>query len=160
MARKIINLPLDQIKPYERNPRINDAAVHDVAQSIMDCGYQQLILVDEDNVILCGHTRLKALHQLGYQSADVQVAEGLTDKQKRMYRLLDNRTNERATWDKELAALEAEDLDFSDYDLDFDFAQAADALDLDLDTDDNGGADDDVKVMHCPKCGFVFEVRE
>ena len=54
---KIKTVPLGKIKPYERNPRRNDAAVEAVAESIRQCGYVAPIIVDEDGVILAGHTR-------------------------------------------------------------------------------------------------------
>ena len=56
---------LSEIKPYENNPRINDDAVDDVAESIRQCSYITPIIVDEDRVILAGHTRYKAVWKLG-----------------------------------------------------------------------------------------------
>jgi len=66
MAEKLENISIDQITPYERNPRKNDDAVKEVAKSIEKLGYRTPIIVDENNVILCGHTRFKAIKQLGW----------------------------------------------------------------------------------------------
>ena len=112
-------VPLSQIKPYPNNPRINDAAAQDVAKSIEQCGYIAPIVVDEDMVILAGHTRLKGLQILGRESADVVICSGLTDEQKRKYRLLDNRIGEEADWNFDLLEQELADLDFGDLELDW-----------------------------------------
>ena len=156
-SKKVITVPIDQIRPYERNPRINDDAVHDVAQSIKDCGYVQLIVVDENMTILCGHTRLKALKQLGYSEIPVQVEPGLTEKQKRMYRLLDNKTNEKAAWDKMLAAAEAEGLDFSEYEHVAFSADEIEEPNWDELFEDKEAKPKEPKKIQCPHCGEWFE---
>lgn len=116
---ELIEMKLEDIHPYERNPRKNDGAVSSVAESIKQCGYVAPIIVDEDHVILAGHTRLKALKKLGYKTAPVVIKEGLTDEQKRKYRILDNKTGELAEWDEDLLKVELADLDFGDLDLDW-----------------------------------------
>lgn len=117
--REIVTLAIKDIVPYERNPRKNDAAVDDVAESIRQVGYRQRIIVDENNVILAGHTRWKALKKLGWKEAEVQRELDMTEEQKRKYRLLDNKVGESSSWDYELLEWELEDLDFEDYDFDF-----------------------------------------
>lgn len=110
---------LVEIHPYPGNPRKNDGAVDAVAESIRQCGYVAPIIVDEEGVILAGHTRYKALQKVGYTEAQVIVKEGLTEEQKKKYRLLDNKTNELASWDFELLAQELEGLDFGSLHLDW-----------------------------------------
>lgn len=112
-------LKLSEIVPYENNARKNDKAVKDVAESIKQCGYIAPIIVDENNVILAGHTRYKALKKLGYKEITVRKISGLTDEQKRKYRLLDNKTNELADWDFEKLKDEIDGLDFSEFDIDW-----------------------------------------
>ena len=112
-------LKLSEIIPYENNARKNDKAVKDVAESIRQCGYIAPIIVDEDNVILAGHTRYKALKKLGYKEVTVRKVTGLTEEQKRKYRLLDNKTNELAEWDFEKLKDEIDGLDFSEFDIDW-----------------------------------------
>ena len=103
---------LSEIKPYPNNPRNNDDAVESVAESIRQCGYIAPIIVDEDMVVLAGHTRLRALKKLGYKEVEIKVIEGLTEEQKRKYRLLDNKTNEFAEWDIDKLTEELEGFDF------------------------------------------------
>ena len=122
---EIIKLKISDIKPYAKNPRKNDNAVDAVAESIKQCGYCSPIIIDEDNVILCGHTRLKALKKLGYKEAECVKKEGMTEDQKKKYRILDNKTSELAEWDFDLLGEELQDLDFGDFDFGFDKAVGA-----------------------------------
>ena len=114
---------LKDIRPYERNPRRNDNAVDAVAESIKQCSYIAPIIVDEDGVILAGHTRYKALKKLGYKECEVIVKAGLTDEQKRKYRILDNKTNELAEWDIDFLNMELDGLDFDGFDFGFDMEE-------------------------------------
>lgn len=92
-------LKIKDIYPYERNARKNDQAVDAVVKSIEQCSYVAPIVVDEAHVILAGHTRWKAMKKLGRVECECIVKDGLTDEQKKKYRLLDNKTNELADWD-------------------------------------------------------------
>ena len=83
---------LTEIHPYENNPRIITDAVEDVMESIRQCSYIAPIVIDEDGVILAGHTRYEALRRLGKTECGVVIARGLTEDQKRKYRLYDNKT--------------------------------------------------------------------
>lgn len=112
--------PLDRLIPYENNPRLNDEAVADVMESIRQTDNLDPIEVDEEGVILSGHTRLKALKKLGYVETDVIIYVGLTDEQKRKYRLLANKTGEKSGWDIEKLDEELANLDFEGYDFGFD----------------------------------------
>ena|SRR5205807_500530 len=87
--------PLASIRPYERNPRVNDQAVDAVAASIREFGFRQPIVVDEDGVIVVGHTRYKAALKLGLENVPVHVATGLTPAQIKAYRIADNQTARR-----------------------------------------------------------------
>lgn len=116
---KIIEKSLGEIRPYKNNPRNNENAVEAVAESIKQCGYIAPIIVDENFIILAGHTRYKALKQLGKKSAEVVVKSGLTEEQKKKYRILDNKTNEFADWDFTKLEEELHGLDFEGFDFDF-----------------------------------------
>jgi len=107
---EVRDLSLDSIIPYARNPRKNDGAVDKVAASIKEFGWRSPIVVDEEMVILAGHTRYKAAKKLGLTEAPVHIAEGLTDAQKKAYRIADNRVAEEAEWDSDLLKIELEDL--------------------------------------------------
>lgn len=112
-------LKIKDIHPYERNARKNDQAVDAVAKSIEQCSYVAPIVVDENHVILAGHTRWKALKKLGRTECECIVKDGLTDEQKKKYRLLDNKTNELADWDFDLLADELDGLDLTAFDFDW-----------------------------------------
>jgi len=110
-------MTIDDVKPYEKNPRQNDGAVDAVAASIREFGFRQPIVVDADGVIICGHTRFKAAQRLGLAKVPVHVATDLTPEQIRAYRIADNKTGELATWDMELLPLEIAELRGLDIDL-------------------------------------------
>jgi DNA modification methylase len=108
---------IDSIRPYENNPRLNDAAVDAVAASIKEFGFRQPIVVDEDGVIIVGHTRYKAARKLGLTEVPVHVAIGLSPAQIKAYRLADNQTATLSAWDNEKLALELVALQEMDFDL-------------------------------------------
>ena len=113
----VLDLPLEQIIPYARNPRRNEKAVATVAASIAEFGWRQPIVVDEHMVVLAGHTRLEAARQLGLETAPVHIAKGLTEAQARAFRIMDNRSSENAEWDNALLGLELGDLLEAEFDL-------------------------------------------
>jgi DNA modification methylase len=124
--------PLAEIKPYDRNPRDNDAAVDAVAESIRRFGFRQPIVVDADGVIVCGHTRWKAAQKLGLEQVPVHVARDLTPEQIRAYRIADNKTAELAEWNLELLPIELAELQGAGIDwslLGFDADELAQLLD-------------------------------
>ena len=107
----IIYRTLEELKPYEKNPRKNDAAVDAVAASIKEFGFRQPIVIDKDNVIVCGHTRYKALKKLGWAiRVPCVMAEDLTDEQIRAYRIADNKAADLSIWDNRLLLEELEGL--------------------------------------------------
>jgi len=118
--RELKNVPIADLIPYARNPRKNDPAVQRVAASLKEYGLvKNSIVVDEDMVLITGHTTLKAMQALKWVTApEVTQVFGLTKAQKKAYRIADNKLGELATWDEELLALEFEDLKGLDFDLD------------------------------------------
>ncbi|MCZ6836984.1 MAG: DNA modification methylase [Planctomycetota bacterium] len=114
---KIEQRKTSDIKPYESNPRKNDAAVEVVANSIKEFGFKQPIVVDEKGVIIVGHTRWKAAQKLGLEKVPVLVAKDLTPEQARAYRIADNQTASIAEWDLELLPIELTELKAVDFDL-------------------------------------------
>ena len=112
---EIVDKRLDELIPYENNPRINDLAVPKVAESLKQFGWQQPIVIDRDNVIVAGHTRYKAALSLGMETAPCKYADELTPDQINAYRLADNKSAEFASWDadkmtEELAKCSAFDM--------------------------------------------------
>lgn len=115
MEVKLINI--DSIKPYEKNPRVNDAAVDAVAASLKEFGFRQPLVVDEADVIIVGHTRWKAAKKLGLAKVPVHVANDLTPAQVKAYRIADNATNEIAGWNYELLPIELSALQEMNFDI-------------------------------------------
>lgn len=123
---------VQEIIPYENNPRNNDEAVEKVAESIKEFGFKQPIVVDKDGVIIVGHTRLKAAKKLGLETVPVVVAEDLTEEQAKAYRLADNKTNEFAEWDfdaLDFELLKIEDIDMTRFGFDLETEQPVDPED-------------------------------
>ena len=106
-----------ELVPYAGNPRDNRLAVDKVATSISEYGFTNPILVDEDYVILAGHTRREAAIDLGLEKVPYIIIDGLTDAQKRAYRLADNKLGEFSIWDEDKLKKELESLIDEDYDL-------------------------------------------
>ena len=114
----IINLSVSDFIPYENNPRHNETAVDAVAESIKQFGFLVPIVIDKNNVIAAGHTRLMAAQKLGMDVVPCVKAEDLTDEQIRKFRLIDNKTAEFSSW--EFAELQRElseirSIDMSDF---------------------------------------------
>ena len=95
---KIINKQIKELVPYQNNPRKNDKAVDAVAASIKQFGFKQPIVIDKDNVIVCGHTRYKAAQKLRLKEVPCIMADDLTDDQIKAFRRADNKTAELAEW--------------------------------------------------------------
>lgn len=114
---EIIEKLVDELVPYENNPRDNDEAVEYVANSIRDFGFKVPIVIDRDNVVVCGHTRLKASKLLGLKSVPCVVASDLSDSQIKAFRLADNKVAEKAQWDYSKLELELNDLELDDIDM-------------------------------------------
>ena len=132
---KIENISIDKIKPYENNPRNNDNAVDAVAKSIKEFGFKVPIVIDENNVIITGHTRLKASQQLGLKTVPCIRADDLSDEQVKAFRLADNKVSELATWDESKLNLELENINLDMSDFGFDIPDI-ETEPIKLDTDD------------------------
>ena len=110
MPMNIIIKNTDEIIPYEKNPRRNDTAVEYVANSIKEFGFKIPCVIDKDNVLVCGHTRLKAAKQLGITEIPCIIADDLTDEQIRKFRIADNSVADKAQWDFKLLKEEIFDI--------------------------------------------------
>lgn len=122
IRENIVYIPIDEVIPYENNPRNNDEAAEKLADSIRQFGFRNPIILDKDGVIIAGHTRVKAAQLLGYEKVPAIYADDMTEEQAKAFRIADNRYGEFADWDVDLLLGELKDLsdDFTAEDLGFD----------------------------------------
>ena len=157
---QIISKKLNQIKPYEKNPRRNDDAVDKVANSIKEFGFKVPIIIDKNNVIVAGHTRYKASQKLGLKEVPCIIADDLTDKQIKAYRLADNKVAEFSGWDFGMLQIELDEIAELDFDMqDFGFFARTEIDDALLDAyyeDDSTDETKKEKKVECPHCGEEF----
>lgn len=126
---KIEEVNLDNLKVYGNNPRINDNAIKYVTNSIKKFGFLVPIVIDKNNVIVCGHTRYLASKELNLKNVPCIRAESLTDKQVKAFRIADNKIHEKSSWDNDLLkeeltelqdfGFDLEDLGFLNFELDY-----------------------------------------
>ena len=142
---KIVYKPLDSIYYYENNPRRNEKAVKSVRNSIKEFGFLNPIILDKDNVIICGHTRFLAAQQLGIKNVPTIIADDLTEEQVTAFRLVDNKVAEIAVWDKDKLHQELMELKDIFNMADFGFKSEKENIEKEL-----------RKTHKCPKCGYEW----
>ena len=156
---QIQQINVSDITPYDKNPRLNDAAVPKVAESISKFGFKVPIVIDSNNVIVAGHTRFKAALQLGLESVPCIVADDLSDAQIRAFRLADNKVAEFSEWDftalhEELEALV--DLDMQDFGF-----MSVDEIDWAgvPELNENTYEEPVKKMLQCPHCQHIADAK-
>jgi hypothetical protein len=131
---QIIYKKVSDLIPYINNPRKNEDAVDKVASSIKHFGFKVPIVIDQQNEIVAGHTRLKAAKKLGLDEVPCIVAHDLDDNQIKAFRLADNKVSEAAAWDDELLGIEMfniNDIDLREFGFDvFDESEFGTSFDL------------------------------
>ena len=144
---KIIYKAIDELIPYINNPRDNVNAVDAVASSIKNFGFKVPIVIDKNNEIVAGHTRLKAAKKLGIEEVPCIVADDLSPASVKAYRLADNKVSELASWDSDTLALELEDLKL-DFDMgEFGFFQTEEELVEEINENKSSASLDDKAVL-------------
>ena len=106
----IVEKDINELVMYENNPRKNDEAVKYVANSIKEFGFKVPVIIDKNNVIVAGHTRIKAAKELKIDKIPCIIADDLTDEQIKAFRLADNKVAEFAEWDEELLEKELDSI--------------------------------------------------
>lgn len=117
----VIEIDVNKLIPYTKNPRKNDRAVDPVANSIREFGFKVPIVIDKENNVVCGHTRLKAAKKLGMKAVPCIIADDLTEEQIAAFRLADNKVGELAEWDFDLLSEELDgifDIDMTNFGFD------------------------------------------
>lgn len=159
MKNQIVMRKVGDLVMYDNNPRNNNEAVDKVAESIVKFGFLVPIVIDKENVIVAGETRLKASKKLKLSEVPCIIADDLTDEQIKAFRLIENKTSEFASWDFEKLEQELNEisLDISQ----FNFP----AFDADLNVSDEDFLQDTEiirdgthKTVTCPNCGHEFEI--
>lgn len=150
-------IPIDDIKPYKNNPRLNEDAIPYVMNSIKEFGFKNPIILDKNNVIVAGHTRLESAKRLDMKEVPVIYADDLTEEQVKAFRLADNKVAEKSIWDYTKLDEELDnilDIDMSMFDFDIK------TYDLELDYDNENEVEDiNKKLCRCPKCGHINEEK-
>ena len=113
---KIDMLGINEVKVYEKNPRKNAKAVDIVAKSIKEFGFNVPVIIDKDNIIIAGHTRVLAAKKLELKEVPTIKIEDLTEAQVKAFRIMDNKSQEYAEWDIKLLEGELEWLDEKGFD--------------------------------------------
>ena len=152
---KIIMKNIDEIIPYENNPRKNDNAVDYVVNSIKKFGFKVPIVIDSKSVIVTGHTRIKAAKKLGLSEVPVIIADDLTEEQIKAFRIADNKVAEFSTWDFDKLDLELEDIriDMSEFGIiKFDDIKIEETSELEESNEE------ELKKVKCPDCGKEFYI--
>lgn len=154
---KTLDIAINDVVPYENNPRHNDNAVDAVARSIEEFGFQQPLVLDKDKVIVVGHTRFKAAQKLGLKTVPCVIADNLTEEQVKAYRLADNKVGELATWDHDALNIELGDI------LEIDMSDFGFVPPVEIDWDDVREINEDnyekpeSDKLRCPICGGIDE---
>lgn len=153
---EVHEIKLSHLVEYDNNPRNNDGAVDAVAASIREFGFKVPVIVDGDNVIVAGHTRVKAARKLGMSAVPCIIADDLTPEQIKAFRLADNKTAELAGWN--FSKLEKELSSISDqFDMSvFGFDETED-IDIDGFFEDAEQKEKEPNRIQCPHCGEWFE---
>lgn len=151
---EIVYKKVNDLIPYENNPRINEEAVEYVRNSIKEFGFKVPIIIDKNNVIVAGHTRLKASKLLGLEEVPCIIADDLTEEQIKALRLADNKVAEKSKWDFEKLDIELEDIldiDMKLFDFNTENIEWDDIEDL---SDDNYDRPEH-NMLECPNCHHI-----
>lgn len=161
---KIVYKQTDELIPYVNNPRINDNAVDVVANSIKQFGFKNPIIIDKNDIVVAGHTRLKAALKLGLGKVPTIMVDDLTDDQIKAFRLADNKVAEAAEWDFDKLEIELDGLQNLGFDFDMADFGFPESNDFSFDINDEDFLSDEnlpekkPKTTTCPYCGKEFEI--
>ena len=154
---EIVYKKVNDLIPYDNNPRINDEAVEYVKNSIKEFGFKVPVVIDKDNVIIAGHTRIKASKELGIKDIPCIIADDLTEEQVKAFRLADNKVSEKSMWD--YTKLDEELDSILDIDMSmFDFENIEETNLDDFFEDNDNKKEKESKLIECPYCHKPIEL--
>ena len=151
---EIINKKIEDLKPYENNPRFNDDAVEQVAKSIKEFGFKVPMVIDKNGTIITGHTRYKAAIELGLKEVPCIIADDLTEEQIKAFRLADNKVSEKANWNFELLDEELKDIlnidmkDFGFENIEIDWDNVPELTETNYEEPEHN-------MLECPHCHHI-----
>lgn len=158
---KVIDVKLEDLKPYKRNPRKNNLSVEPLKRSIQKYGFNVPLVIDNNGEIITGHTRYIAAKELGLKSVPCVRKEDLNKKEIKEYRIADNKVAELSDWDNALLKIELDelvDLGSDLKDIGFDSKELDDLLNFDsyeIEIEEPVKASKK-KLAECPECGNKF----
>lgn len=150
-------IPIDDIKPYKNNPRLNEDAIPYVMNSIKEFGFKNPIILDKNNVIVAGHTRLESAKRLDMKEVPVIYADDLTEEQIKAFRLADNKVAEKSMWDYTKLDEELENILDIDMSM-FDFENIEETNLDDFFEDNDNKKEKESKLIECPYCHKPIEL--
>lgn len=150
-------IPIDDIKPYKNNPRLNEDAIPYVMNSIKEFGFKNPIILDKNNVIVAGHTRLESAKRLDMKEVPVIYADDLTKEQVKAFRLADNKVAEKSMWDYTKLDEELENILDIDMSM-FDFENIEETNLDDFFEDNDNKKEKESKLIECPHCHKPIEL--
>ena len=151
---EIVYKKVNELIPYKNNPRINDEAVQDVKNSIKQFGFKVPIIIDKNNVIVAGHTRLKASLELNLEEVPCIIADDLSEEQIKAFRIAHNKVSEKSQWDfskldEELDSILNIDMSMFDFSTDeIDWSNVDDLSDETYDKPEHN-------MLECPNCHHI-----
>ena len=151
-------IPINEVKPYKNNPRLNEEAIPYVMNSIKEFGFKNPIILDKNNVIVAGHTRLESAKRLDMKEVPAIYADDLSEEQVKAFRLADNKVSEKAQWDFSKLDEELEnilDIDMSMFDFNI---NNTDDIDLDDFFEPEQEKEKEKKLIECPYCHKPIEL--
>jgi len=150
-------IPINDIKPYKNNPRLNEEAIPYVMNSIKEFGFKNPIILDKNNVIVAGHTRLESAKRLDMKEVPVIYADDLTKEQVKAFRLADNKVAEKSMWDYTKLDEELENILDIDMSM-FDFENIEETNLDDFFEDNDNKKEKESKLIECPHCHKPIEL--
>jgi len=157
MKEEIVYIKVKDLKGNPNNPRKNDDAVEAVAKSIEKYGFRNPLIVDVNNVVWCGNTRLKASKKLKLDEVPCIIVKDLSEQQMTELALLDNKTNEIAEWDNDMLADILKEVDLSDFLLDWNLPEIEETKEVE---EDDFDIDSAIPEEPKAKLGDIYQLGE
>ena len=158
MALQVQMISIDALKPCKNNARTHSKKqIAQIGRSIRELGFNNPVLVDKSNTIICGHGRVSAAKDQGMAEVPTICLDHLSETEIRAYMLADNKLAEKAGWDEEILRIEFQN--FLAMDLNFDLTQTGfDTPEIDLIIHGNLGVKEDDPLDKVPDESLVLKM--